>query len=146
MAVRVGRYGADIDQPIDGNVSEFGELHVRPFLGGYGYSHRFGRTMATAKLLAGYSFNSFDMLPAFGIKYATARDVIEVKTDVSNTFILRPEVSLWTDISEKIGLNISLGYIVSRPDVTISTAVGRDVRSINADMVMFKVGAVYSVF
>jgi len=35
---------------------------------------------------------------------------------------------------------------VSRPGVTVSSSLGRDHRHINADMLMLKVGVVYSVF
>lgn len=60
--------------------------------------------------------------------------------------MLKPEVQAWVDLSRKVGLNISLGYMIARPDVTVSSSLGRDTRAIRADVLMFKVGAVYSVF
>ena len=139
-------YSADLSQPVGPATTSFGELHVRPFLGGYGYSRRFGRTLATASLLGGYAFNSFELQPTFDDRYRTTLGASTIRTDVSNAFVLKPEVQTWVDLSRKVGLNISLGYMIARPDVTVSSSLGRDTRAIRADVLMFKVGAVYSVF
>lgn len=139
-------YSADLEQPLEGAPAEFGELRIRPFLGGYGYSRRFGRTIATAKLLGGYAFNSFDLLPAYNDGYRTSFGATTVTADVSNTFVLKPEISAWVDVGRKVGLNISIGYMIARPDVTVTSSLGQDRRNIRADMLMFKVGAAYSVF
>jgi hypothetical protein len=139
-------YSADLQQPVDASPTDFGELHVRPFMGGYGYGKRFGRTAVSARLLGGYAITSFDLRPTFDDAYRHAFGAQTLTTDVSNAFVLKPEVSAWIDMSRKIGLNISAGYLVARPEVTVSSSVGRDVRHIRADMLMFKVGAVYSIF
>jgi hypothetical protein len=142
----LGWYAADLQQPVGAKSTDFGELHVRPFVGGYGYSKRFGRTQVSGKLLGGYAFNSFHMKPAFDDAYRQARGASSLTTDVSNTFVLRPEVSAWIDVSRKIGLNLSAGYTVARPEVTVSSSAGRDTRHIKADMLTLRIGAVYSIF
>ncbi len=66
--------------------------------------------------------------------------------DTSNTIVVKPELSLWRDLSEKMGLRASVGYMVARPQITVSSTAGVDKRRVNADMLMFKVGVVYSIF
>jgi len=60
--------------------------------------------------------------------------------------VLRPEVSTWIDVTRKIGINLSFGYTVARPEVTIRTSAGTDSRRIRADMFTLRFGAVYSIF
>ncbi|MGE3959054.1 MAG: hypothetical protein AB7H96_20235 [Vicinamibacterales bacterium] len=139
-------YSTDLDQPVGAEVAGFGELRVRPFLGGYGYSRRVGRTLFTAKLMGGYAINSFELLPTFDDRYRASLNASTISADASNTLVLKPDVSAWVDLSRKVGLNISLGYMVARPDVTVSSSLGRDTRQIKADVLMFRVGAVYSIF
>ena len=96
--------------------------------------------------MGGYAINSFHLGPDFNTLYRQNLGAQGVRTDVSNSFVVKPEISTWTDISRKIGLNVSVGYMVARPDVTVSSSLGNDRRRINADAFMLKVGAVYSVF
>jgi hypothetical protein len=36
-----------------------------------------------------------------------------------------PEISIWRNVSEKIGVNFNVGYVVSRPYITLeATAFG----------------------
>ena len=81
-----------------------------------------------------------------GDRYRNALGVATVEADAANTFVLKPEVSTWIDLSPKIGLNISTGYMVARPHVILRTPAGQDKRRVNADMMMIKVGIVYSIF
>ena len=69
-----------------------------------------------------------------------------VSTHASLTPTYKPEVSVWYDVSKKIGINASLGYMVARPTVTVRSSLGDDDRRFRADMFMFKIGAVYSIF
>jgi hypothetical protein len=142
----LGWYSTDLEQPIGSQLAEFGELHVRPVLGGYGYSRRFGRTYVTGKIMGGYAFNSFELLPTFDDTYRRMLGAGTVTADVTNTFVVKPEISAWIDLSRKIGLNVSAAYSVARPRVEVSSTLGTDTRHIRADVMMFKVGAVYSIF
>jgi hypothetical protein len=139
-------YSAEIDQPIGAQRLEFGHLRVRPFLGGYGYTKMIGRYKLSANLMGGYAFNSFELRPGANDAYRQQFNAQGVDTDVSNTFVLKPETSLWFDVNDKIGLTVGAGYMIARPAVTVLSSAGRDKRRVNADMFMFKVGAVYSIF
>jgi hypothetical protein len=142
----LGWYSADLEQPVTGQATDFGELKVRPILGGYGYTRVVGRTAVTAKLMGGYAFNSFHLHPTFDDQYRRLLGARTVTTDVSNAFVLKPEVSGWIDISGKVGLQLSAAYTVARPEITVSSTLGTDTRHIRADVVTLKIGAVYSVF
>jgi len=143
----LGWYAADLQRTLGTQSTEFGELRVRPIVVGYGYSRRMAeRFRISGKLLGGYSFNSFKVHPAFGDAYQRVHDSSMLGIDVSNTFVLRPEVSTWIDVTRKIGINLSFGYTVARPEVTIRTSAGTDSRRIRADMFTLRFGAVYSIF
>ena len=53
---------------------------------------------------------------------------------------------MWYDLTKKVGLHGSVGYIVARPDVTVRSSLGEDRRGIRADQFMVKIGLAYSVF
>jgi len=138
-------YSAEVDgEPaID---TEIGELHVRPVMVGYGYTHIVRHTNVTAAMIAGYAVTTISLRPEAANAYRDRLGARAVSVDASNTFTVRPEVSIWRDLSKKVGLNISAGYIVARPNVTVHSTLGDEVRHLRADMFTVKIGAVYSVF
>lgn len=142
----LGWFSADLEQPLGSTVTGFGELKIRPILAGYGYTHPFGPATVTAKLMAGYAINSFEMRPAYEDGYRTLRGAASVSTDASNSLVLKPEVSTWIDAGPKVSMNVSIGYAIARPEVTVSSSLGSDHRHIRADMLSVTVGAVYRVF
>jgi hypothetical protein len=142
----LGWYATDLEQPVAAEPTAFGELKIRPFVGGYGYTRVLGRTAVTAKLMGGFAFNSFELHPTFDDQYRRLLGARTVSADVSNGFVLKPEVSGWIDLSRKMGLQLSLAYTVARPEVTLSSTLGSDTRHINADVFTLRVGAVYSIF
>src|SRR5437868_206117 len=56
-------YAVNIDRPIAGVTTELGELHVRPFMAGYGYTHVVHRLNVTSAVLAGYAFGAISLTP-----------------------------------------------------------------------------------
>jgi hypothetical protein len=140
-------FSTRLDRTIEDSSSGIGKLNVRPILGGYGYTHVFSqRTSVSASMLGGYAFTSFSLDQSARDRFRTALGDGPFKADAANTFVLKPEVSTWINLTEKIGLNINAGYILARPTVTIRTSGAQDRRRVNADMLMLKVGFVYSLF
>jgi len=139
-------YSAELSEELAGRQLDVGKLKVRPFMAGYGYTKYIGNAKLSANLMGGYAINSFSMGTFANDVYRQHLGVDSVATDVSNTFVVKPEVSVWLDVAEKIGLNIEAGYMIARPTVTMRTPLGEHQRHVNADMFMFKVGAVYSIF
>ena len=68
------------------------------------------------------------------------------EANATNTFVFKPEVGVWYDLTKKVYVNVNAGYMMARPDVEIVTAAGRDVRTARADQFVLKVGVVYSIF
>ena len=139
-------YSTDIGASVVGNTVQLGELHVRPIMFGYGYTHKVRRVAVSANLLAGYAFNKFSLDDGASAVYRAATGNQPVRSGAQNTVVVFPEVSMWRDISRKVGLNVSAGYMFARPDVSVETTGGTYHHSVRADTVRIKVGAVYSVF
>jgi hypothetical protein len=136
-----------LDKPIGGRTVELGELHVRPIMGGYGYTHTIRHTAIAMNLLGGYAFGGFRLddgaKALYRAYYGPQRDV---ETHAGNTFVLKPEVSVWRDLSKKVGLHASVGYMFARPDVTVESAAGIERHHVRADVLQLTIGAVYSIF
>ncbi|MGE5244725.1 MAG: hypothetical protein ACM3SQ_10910 [Betaproteobacteria bacterium] len=139
-------FSTDLLQPVGRLRTDLGQLHVRPFMPGYGYSYRIGPAMVTADVIGGYSLNSFRLTPAAVGAYRAQPGAGTVKADVSNAWVVKPELNLWLDLSRTLGLNVNYGYMVVRPTLAITSTSGVDERSIKADVYMLKAALVYRVF
>jgi hypothetical protein len=143
------RYGLNwYSTEIDDRLSEampLGKLRVRPFMAGYGYAHRFGRVRVSANLLGGIALNSFSVDEALEASAARV-GAPPLAADVSNSLVLRPEVSTWIDLNGRIGLNITAGYMLTRPTVTVTGPLGQRRQTLRGDMMTIKAGVVYSIF
>jgi hypothetical protein len=136
----------DLKHPVAGSALELGELRVRPLMAGYGYQHRIRRSVLSAELLGGYAFNSFSLTPAATAGYRERLNADSVSATVGNSLVLKPELGMWFDVSRKVGINVTTGYLLARPNVTVTSSAGREVRRVRADVVSLKVGLVYSFF
>lgn len=139
-------YTTDIDRSVAGGTIELGELRLRPFMAGYGYTHHIGAVAITGALLGGAAFTSFSLRPEASDVYRDELGARSISGDAGATLVARPEVSMWYDLSRKVGLHVSAGYMIARPNVTVSSTLGDDRRRVNADMLQVKVGLAYAIF
>ena len=139
-------YTVKLERPIGGSVTELGELHVRPFMAGYGYTHIIRRYSVTADVLGGYALGSMAISDPALVAYRRALGVPSANADASNAIVVKPEIGVWYDVTRKVYVNVNAGYMLARPDVRIITAAGVDVRKARADQFVLKVGIVYSIF
>ena len=137
-------FSADVDRPEIG--TELGVLKVRPFMFGYGYTRVIGKNKLTGSLIGGPAFSKMTLRDEAAAAYRDRLGVTGVELDGGNTFSVRPQFSLWHDISKKIGVNVTAGYIVARPSLTIRSSRGTEKHRLNADLFTVKVGAVYSIW
>jgi hypothetical protein len=138
-------YSAEVEP--DGGADQrltFGKLNVRPIMAGYGYSRVAGRATVSAHFLAGYAFTSFSLPPPDAARANLG--TLPITVNASNALVLRPEMSAWVDLGHRVGLNISAGYMVARPVLTVRTPEGEDRRRMHADRLLIKVGLGYAVF
>jgi hypothetical protein len=60
----LGWYGINLDRDIRGQMTRLGELNVRSFLGGYGYTRRFtSRLSVTGDVVGGFAFSALKLTP-----------------------------------------------------------------------------------
>lgn len=139
-------YAVKLERPIGGAVTELGELHVRPVMAGYGYTRVIHGYSITADVLGGYAIGSIEISDPASAAYQRVMGVQAVDAEAGNTFVLKPEIGVWYDVTKRVFFNVNAGYMIARPDVQIVTASGRDTRTARADQFILKVGLVYSIF
>lgn len=139
-------YAVKLERPIGGSGTELGDLHVRPFMAGYGYTHVIRRYAITADVLGGYAIGSINLSDAAIDAYRRTLGVPGVSGKATNTLVLKPEIGVWYDLTERVFVNLNAGYMMARPDVTIDSAAGSFIRKARADQFIVKVGVVYSIF
>jgi hypothetical protein len=139
-------FTTEVDRAVGDSDVELGELRVRPFMAGYGYTRVFGRTSVTADVLAGYAFTSMSVTREAGDAYRDRLGARSLTVDTTNTATAMPEAGVWFDLSRKVGINFNAGYVVARPRLTVRSTLGEDSRKIRADMFLLKIAAVYSIF
>ena len=137
---------ADINQPVAGSFVRLGELHVRPIMAGYGYDYRRGRQLYFGSVVGGHAFASMALAPVAVDAYHDRLGARSVSHETSNTLVVRPEIGVWHDLNDKIGLNVSASFLIARPRITVRTTLGADERTVHADMFQLRVGIVYSIF
>jgi hypothetical protein len=115
-------------------------------MAGYGYTHLIGPTAIEGSVLGGYAFTSFETAPSAVDVFHDRLGARSLSTDAANTFVVKPQVSIWHDVNSKVGVNVTAGYMIARPTLTVSTTMGAERQRVRADMFMLKMGVVYSVF
>jgi hypothetical protein len=136
-------YSLDIDRSIGGGSMEFGELHVRPVMAGYGYTHLMGKAAVTVSVLGGYAFNSFDVSGRASDAFRDRLGIQTVDVHLSNTPVLKPEAKVWYDVNKKVGIIADWGYVVARPRISINGL--EDGGRYHADAMTLRVGVVYKL-
>jgi Outer membrane protein beta-barrel domain len=123
-----------------------GKVHIKPLMVGYGYTHLMGPIAVKGSIQGGYAFMSFDVAPSASDAYGDRLGTRSVTADVSNTFFVGPQIRVSHDLNRKIGINVTTGYMIARPMLTIRTTVGEERQRLRADMFTLKTGVLYSVF
>jgi hypothetical protein len=142
-------FAEDVTQPVAGLETVLGEIRIRPIMGGYGYTKvmgQSGRSAVSAHVMGGYAFSSFTLAPSAADTYRDRLGAQSLGVDVSNTFVVKPEIGYWYDLNRKVGVHLSAGFMVARPKLTVSNSLGSGTERLRADIFMFKVGAVYKIF
>lgn len=139
-------YSTRIDGTISGRDVQLGEVHIRPLMAGYGYTHTVRRTAVSLNLLGGYAFSGFSLDEGASALYRAISGARDVETRTANTFVVKPELSMWRDMNRKVGLHASAGYMIARPEVAVVTPTGLERHAVRADMLQLKLGVVYSLF
>jgi hypothetical protein len=98
---------------------EFGEFKAKQIMSGVGYQWVRGKMVYSAQLGLGYSFNKITLLPAAPTAFNSSD---ALRYDVSNSFVVRPQVKAEYFVHHKLSLRTQLSYTFTDPDVVVHTA------------------------
>jgi hypothetical protein len=112
-------YSGDL-QTVDGN--DFGRFKARQILGGIGYQWVRGKLVYGGQVNVGYSFNSVTIDPTAP---AVFNSQAPLGIDVSNSFVVRPQLKVEYFLHHKLSARTQLSYTYTDPDVVVTTATGR---------------------
>ena len=134
-------YRVDLNNP-DSTDAPFARLHVRPLMGGIGYTFGPPKTLVNFSVVAGPSFNKASFEDEFRGQTA-GNPLIEAKTSLA----VRPGVSVTQTVAPRVGLVGFAGYMINRPEVIYRSTTGQQVEDRwQADSVVLSIGVVYSIF
>jgi len=114
---------ADLEMNMRTDEGVVGRLRLRPLMAGVSYTWIAGKLSVSPRMIAGYSFNRVR-----GADSVSARD----------SFVSKAELQVWRDLSRRVGLLGTVGYLFARPDVA-----GRTVK---ADAIRAQLGLAYAIF
>ena len=110
-----GGYSGDLETT-GGN--DFGRFKATQIMSGIGYSWVRGKMTYGTQLGVGYSFNKVTLNDGVSSAFNVAGPVA---VDVSNSWVLRPQVKAEYFLTRKFTLRTQLSYTYTDPDVTIRT-------------------------
>jgi hypothetical protein len=107
-------------------------------MAGLGYTFSGPRRSVTVSLVGGPSFNGLSLGDRFGLEDAAI--------DIGNSFALRAGASAWWDLNRRIALNGSVGFLRSRPTLTVLEDGAVRHRPLRGDAVLLSAGLAYKLF
>jgi hypothetical protein len=134
LTLGFGWFGADVAS----GVSHLGRVRIRPVMAGLAYTLGDDGVSASLSLVGGVAFNSLSQ------QHRSGGPVWAL--DVSNSFAWRPGVSLWVDLSRRTALNVSAGYLVTRPRLSVLEDDRVQPRTLRGDTAILSTGVAYKLF
>ena len=113
-------------------------IQLRPVMGGMELGTVRGRFWAGASLVAGYSFNKLNVNT---MRAGPGRAVA-----VGNSFVWRPGVAVWADVTPRIGINAFGGYLFTSPRVTFASDASIATERLSTNSAVVSVGVAYWIF
>jgi len=108
----------DRSEPIGGVATRTGELRALALMAGVGPTYRTGPFSIGMNVLAGPSFNHFEVDDAARTAYRDRYGVTLNSIGVKSSIAVRSGVGLWYNFTDRVGLHSSVSYTVNRPVVT----------------------------
>ena len=113
-------------------------IRLRPVMAGLELGRGRGRFWAGASVVGGYSFNKLSV--------DTARAGPGRAIAVGNSFVWRPGVAIWLDVTRRFGINVFGGYLFTSPEVTFASDASIATERLSADSAVVSVGVAYWIF
>jgi hypothetical protein len=141
IAAALNWFRTDLADPAGGS-GRFAKLQIRPLMAGVSYTFGSDRTLFSASVVAGPSFNSVEFEEEF-VRLQGGTPAI----DVDHSFVVRPGFSVTHSVAPRVGIVGFAGYMINRPNVTYRSSAGQEFDDRwRADALVLSVGAVYSLF
>jgi hypothetical protein len=121
-----------------GGAATLTRVHVRPVMGGVAYTFAATRFSFAPSIVGGYSFNSLTVTDTGGAE--------GLPVEVRNGPVWRVGASAWYDISRRVAVNASTGYLRTGLRLTVlegGRLVRRDARG---DTTLLHLGVAYRLF
>ncbi|HEY3382866.1 MAG TPA: hypothetical protein VGK32_13910 [Vicinamibacterales bacterium] len=139
-------FKSEIQTTIGGEQTPVGTVRIRPLMFGVSYARQYAKLSIGGSLVAGYAFNTLRETDRARAAYRDRLDVPDAGFHAANCFAWRPDVSLWYEMGNHIGVLASLSYIGARPTITTTSRLGRHDESVNVGAAMLTFGVVYGIF
>jgi len=99
--------------------ADFGRVSAKQLLAGVGYQWVRGKMVYGAQFTAGYSFNNATIDANAPAVFSA---VPPLRIDVSNSFVMKPQVKAEYFLHHKVSLRTQLSYTYTDPQVVVTTA------------------------
>ena len=126
------------DADLSSGSSAAGHVRIRPVMAGLAYTFGTDRMSASVSLVAGPSFNR--------LSQQQRSDGAVWALDVRNSLAWRPGASLWLDLSRRTALNVSVGYLLTRPRLNLLENGRVQTQRLRGDTTILNTGVVYKLF
>jgi hypothetical protein len=121
-----------------GQETSLTRVHVKPVMAGLGYTIAADRLSFTPSVVGGVAFNSLTV---------TSTGAIDgLPIEIGNSLVWRLGVSAWYDVSRRVAMNVSAGYVMTGLRVTIIEQGRVAERSISGDTTVVHAGVAYRLF
>ena len=131
---------------IGGTETTSGSLRLVPVMVGAGPSYRSGPLRVGVGVVAGPSFNKFSVDPAASAAYRDRLDATLNSIEVKNSVAVRPDASIWYNLTPSVALHTAAGYTFNRPQVKTTVDGVTTTTRWNTDRLGYQVGLTYGVF
>ena len=131
---------------IGGAETTSGSLRMIPLMAGAGPSYRTGPLRIRVGVAAGPSFNKFSVDEAARAAYSDRLGVTLNSIEVRNSLAVRPDASIWYNITPWVGLHTAVSYTINRPLVKTTVDGVTTSTRWKTDKLGYQAGLLFGVF
>jgi hypothetical protein len=134
------------DQAIGGFETNSGSLRTVPVMVGVGPSYRTGPWRLGMGVVAGPSFNHFTTDDAARAAYRDRLGLTLNSIEAGNSLAVRPDMSVWYNITDMFGLHTSVSYTFNQPMVKTTVNGVTSESEWNLNRWNYQAGLTFGVF
>ena len=143
VTVGFGTERFDVPAVVGGTALTLGEVQLRTISGGAFLAQRWRGLEASAGVSVGYGFGGFDLTNDARDAYAR-QQVIGLDPTATNSWVVRPNASVWHNVTDRLAATVSVSYAWARPTVRFGGVLPD--RRLDVKAVTFAAGIGVKVF